>query len=108
MVAQATMLVHSSFFVENAEELCFFALRRKGARTLTNTHTTYQQKNKKHNSANFTNASLFLTAAKANTLNIVESEIKTVAEASNKSLLISQSIQDLSVPKETRVKKKVR
>ncbi|KAG2660971.1 ATP synthase subunit O, mitochondrial-like [Panicum virgatum] len=49
-------------------------------------------------------SALFLTAAKANTLDKVESEIKTVVEASKKSPLFSQFIKDLSVPKETRVK----
>jgi F-type H+-transporting ATPase subunit O len=49
-------------------------------------------------------SALFLTAAKANTLDKVESEIQTVVEASKKSPLFSQFIKDLSVPKETRVK----
>jgi len=37
-------------------------------------------------------------------LDKVESEIKTVVEASKNSPLFSQFIKDLSVPKETRVK----
>jgi len=37
-------------------------------------------------------------------LDKVESEIKTIVEASKKSPLFSQFIKDLSVPKETRVK----
>ncbi|XP_066322460.1 ATP synthase subunit O, mitochondrial-like isoform X2 [Miscanthus floridulus] len=49
-------------------------------------------------------SALFLTAAKANSLDKIESEIKTVVEASKKSPLFSQFIKDLSVPKETRVK----
>ena len=49
---------------------------------------------------------MFLTAAKANTLDIVESEIKTVVEASNKSLLFSQSIQDLCSKRDQGEKKK--
>ncbi|XP_062188317.1 ATP synthase subunit O, mitochondrial-like [Phragmites australis] len=49
-------------------------------------------------------SALFLTAAKANLLDNVESEIKTVVEASKKSPMFSQFIKDLSVPKETRVK----
>jgi F-type H+-transporting ATPase subunit O len=37
-------------------------------------------------------------------LDKVESEIKTVVEATKKSPMFSQFIKDLSVPKETRVK----
>ncbi|GJM86599.1 hypothetical protein PR202_ga02473 [Eleusine coracana subsp. coracana] len=49
-------------------------------------------------------SALFLTAAKGNVLDKVETEIKTVVEASKKSPMFSQFIKDLSVPKETRVK----
>lgn len=49
-------------------------------------------------------SALFLTAAKANLLDKVETEIRDVVEASKKSPLFSQFIKDLSVPKETRVK----
>uniref|UniRef100_A0A804NV52 ATP synthase subunit O, mitochondrial n=1 Tax=Zea mays TaxID=4577 RepID=A0A804NV52_MAIZE len=49
-------------------------------------------------------SALFLTAAKSNALDKVESEIKAIVEASKKSPLFSQFIKDLSVPKATRVK----
>jgi F-type H+-transporting ATPase subunit O len=49
-------------------------------------------------------SALFLTAAKANMLDKVASEINTVVEASKKSQMFSQFIKDSSVPKETRVK----
>ncbi|KAL5199791.1 hypothetical protein ABZP36_020994 [Zizania latifolia] len=49
-------------------------------------------------------SALFLTAAKANVLDKVESEVRDVVEASKRSPLFSQFIKDSSVPKETRVK----
>ena len=49
-------------------------------------------------------SALFLSAAKANVLDKVESEIRDVVQASKKSPVFSQFIKDLSVPKETRVK----
>lgn len=49
-------------------------------------------------------SALFLSAAKANELDRVESEILDVIEASKRSKMFSQFIRDLSVPRETRVK----
>ncbi|KAH0468200.1 hypothetical protein IEQ34_003233 [Dendrobium chrysotoxum] len=49
-------------------------------------------------------SALFLTAAKANLLDKVESEILDVVEASKRSRLFSNFIKDLSIPRETRVK----
>ncbi|KAJ0989085.1 hypothetical protein J5N97_007441 [Dioscorea zingiberensis] len=49
-------------------------------------------------------SALFLSAAKANALDKVESEVLDVIEASKRSPLFSQFIKDLSVPRETRVK----
>ncbi|THU59127.1 hypothetical protein C4D60_Mb03t21710 [Musa balbisiana] len=54
-------------------------------------------------SGNYASA-LFLAASKANTLDKVESEILDLVEASKRSPLFSQFIEDLSVPRETRVK----
>lgn len=49
-------------------------------------------------------SALFLTAAKANVLDKVESEIVDLVEASKRSPLFSQFIKNLSIPKGTRVK----
>nr|ACF22701.1 ATP synthase [Brachypodium distachyon] len=49
-------------------------------------------------------SALFLSAAKANSLDKVESEIRDVVGASRKSPMFSQFMKDPSVPKETRVK----
>ncbi|PKU86926.1 ATP synthase subunit O, mitochondrial [Dendrobium catenatum] len=49
-------------------------------------------------------SALFLTAAKANLLDKVESEVLDVVEASKRSPLFSNFIKDLSIPRETRVK----
>lgn len=54
-------------------------------------------------SGNYASA-LFLAASKANTLDKVESEILDLVEASKRSPLFSQFIEDLSVPRETRVR----
>ncbi|RRT60309.1 hypothetical protein B296_00024849 [Ensete ventricosum] len=54
-------------------------------------------------SGNYASA-LFLAASKANALDKVESEILDLVEASKRSPLFSQFIEDLSVPRETRVK----
>ncbi|XP_058072397.1 ATP synthase subunit O, mitochondrial-like isoform X1 [Magnolia sinica] len=54
-------------------------------------------------SGNYASA-LFLSASKANLLDKVESELLDLVEASKKSSVFSQFINDLSVPGETRVK----
>jgi F-type H+-transporting ATPase subunit O len=49
-------------------------------------------------------SALFLSAAKANSLDRVESEIRDIVAATKKSPMFSQFLKDSSVPKETRVK----
>jgi|UniRef100_A0ACD5ZKU0 F-type H+-transporting ATPase subunit O len=49
-------------------------------------------------------SALFLSAAKANSLDKVESEIRDIVAATKKSPMFSQFLKDSSVPKETRVK----